>query len=56
MVLMTDNEDDGSVVRTDVRRGEHTQEDVPERDTEQGEATLSLGLVMENSVTILQDT
>ena len=47
MVLMTDTKDDGSVGRTDVRREEYTQEDVPERDTEQGEATLQLGLVDE---------
>ena len=55
-VLTTDNEDNGHAGRRDVEQEEYMQDDLPEGDVEQGEATPQAGPVIENDATTLQDT
>ena len=51
-----DNEDNVSAGRRDVEQEEYMQDDRPEGDVEQGEATPQAGPMIENDATTLQDT
>ena len=55
-VLTADNEGNGRAGRRDVQQEEYMQDDVPEGDVEQGEATPQADPVIENDATTLQDT